>query len=533
MSESDGEWIGVLRFDAECIVIKIDGALTGDIPAQLGLPNERIFGLELRQSGDGDQWTARAHVRNEGLTLRGTSSENLATGTARLGERIGQFELRSVRVWDLAAYRALIAPYEIAGVRSFSVHVNADEWVGKPVLFYSEGDRFVRLYPDAFGNLISESAECFVLAPDGAGIESMFSLANPAEGTLPVARTNAWTEELVSIEGPAGTLAGSLLRPPGPGPHAAVVLIHGAAGGRRDYYRAFAEHFVQAGLAALVYDRRGWGESTGNPYPTWSEKADDAAAWIDWLASRPDIDGKRIGVWGFSNGSWVAPMVAVRRPNVAFVVVIGASGTTPVETEIHRRVFDLREQGVPEDQVATVAEMWRIIYDLLLTRKVDEAARARFDLLAARLRDSAEIKNIRVQEYAIQEPFLGSVPPYASYQEVYDDMHNHTGGEAWTCDPVDSYLQIKVPVLYMVGENDSNLPAMVSANRVSRALRQAGNEHATVLLFPNAGHAMNFSHPNPIGMNDEEAGYRLHDYRFVGGFVDIVRCWAAARAKGR
>lgn len=73
---------------------------------------------------------------------------------------------------------------------------------------------------------------------------------------------DSWSDEDVIIQGPGGVLAGTLMRPHGPGPHPAIVMIHGAAGGRRDYYRAFAEQLVHCGVAALVHDRRGWGGST-------------------------------------------------------------------------------------------------------------------------------------------------------------------------------------------------------------------------------------------------------------------------------
>lgn len=531
MGRSVGEWIGALTFDSAPRMVKVDGSLAAGASARLGLPNERHFGLDLRQSSDGDLLVACAEIAGKPLTLRGSLRDQLFSGTAYLDGREGSFELRAIQVWDLAAYRAVIAPYDIGDGRRISMHVNADEWVGTPVMFYSEGNRFVRLYPDAFGNLISELAECFVLAPDGGGIVRLTPLVEVGgHQSLTVTRSSRWSEEMVSVQASGGRLAGSLMRPAGPGPHAAIVLIHGAAGGLRDKYRAFAEHYVAAGMAALIYDRRGWGESCGHRDPTWEEKADDAAAWIDWLAAHPATDSSRLGVWGFSNGSWVAPMVAVRRPEVAFVAVIGASGTTPIETEIHRRMFDLREQGVSDDQVAEIEQLWRIIYELLLTREVNPSSRVRYDELVDRMRNSEELRGLTVQEYAIQEPFLGALPPYRRYQEIVDDMPNRAVGASWLNDPADSYARMTIPVLYMVGENDSNLPAMMSANRVSQALQRAGNEQATVLLFPNTGHAMNLCHPSPVGMSDEEAGYRLHGHRFAGGFVDIVQAWASDRA---
>jgi hypothetical protein len=40
---------------------------------------------------------------------------------------------------------------------------------------------------------------------------------------------------------------------------------------------------------------------------------------------------------------------------------------------------------------------------------------------------------------------------------------------------------------------------------------------------------MNLGRPDAIGMNDEEAGYRLHDYRFASGYLDLIRHWIATR----
>ncbi len=162
----------------------------------------------------------------------------------------------------------------------------------------------------------------------------------------------------------------------------------------------------------------------------------------------------------------------------------------------------------------------------------DPAATRRFDELSAALRASGELSRITLQHYAIEAPFLGPVPPYRSYQDLVDDLPNHSVDPAeWTCDPVNSYRAIGVPVLYLVGEHDSNLPALQSAKRVGKALYDAGNHEASVVLFPNTGHAMNVVElGSELGMTSEEAGYRHHHFQFALGFVDIVTSWAAARA---
>src|SRR5439155_231326 len=57
------------------------------------------------------------------------------------------------------------------------------------------------------------------------------------------------------------TLAGTLLLPPGPGPHPACVIVHGSGGQWRDCVRLIADVLAAAGVAALAYDIRGTGAS--------------------------------------------------------------------------------------------------------------------------------------------------------------------------------------------------------------------------------------------------------------------------------
>ena len=504
-----GEWVGSLEVDGVRRVVMLTGELVPDGVVEFAFPAERLFRLEMKLTALQGELEAKpagfqGEVVARGETIRFEVQLDGETfiGACETDRGQGSIELHRVHLLSLDEYRKLSAQYELADGRRISVFVNADEFIGTPTLFFAEGDRFVRIYPTAKG-LFSEDGEW-----------------------LELTRAEGWIDEEVTIDGPDGKLAGTLMSPPGPGPHPAVVMIHGAAGGLRDYYRAFAEQFVRNGVAALVFDRRGWGGSEGNPQPTFGEKADDAAAWIDYLRTRPDV--AKVGIWGFSNGSWVAPLVAARDPRVAFVCVIGAAGTTALETEIHRRAFDLRGQGVPEEQIEWIREMWRMIFAADLSRQPDEQHRRRYDELAPLVAASNELEQITLQEYAIQVPELGPVPPWASYDELLAELGEpEEASDLWTLDPVDSYKVIKAPVLFLVGVDDSNLPAVESAERVSRALEH--NRESIVVLFPNTGHAMNLGRPDAIGMSDEEAGYRLHDYRFASGYLDLIEHWIRTR----
>ncbi|WP_112236777.1 alpha/beta hydrolase [Kribbella monticola] len=493
------EWVGYLEVDGLRRVVMMTGELVPDGVVEFAFPAERIFRLEVKLA----ELRGEVVARGETIRFGGQRDEETFVGTCETDSGQGFIELHRVHLLSIGEYRKLSAQYELENGRRVSVFVNADEFIGTPTLFFAERDRFVRLYPSAKG-LFSEDGEWLELST----------------------RTEGWVDEDVTIDGPGGKLAGTLMSPPGPGPHPAVVMVHGAAGGLRDYYRAFGEQFVRNGVAALVFDRRGWGESAGDPPSTFADKADDAAAWIEYLRTRPDVE--KVGIWGFSNGSWVAPLVAARDPQVAFVCVIGAAGTTALETEIHRRACDLRGQGVPEDQIGWIREMWRMIFAADLSHQPDEDHRRRYDELAPMVAASTELRGITLQEYAIQEPTLGPVPPWASYDELLAELGEpEEAGDLWTCDPVDSYRLIEAPVLFLVGVDDSNLPAIQSAERVGRALEH--NRGSIVVLFPNTGHAMNLGRLDAIGMSDEEAGYRLHDYRFASGYLDLIEHWIRTR----
>ena len=132
--------------------------------------------------------------------------------------------------------------------------------------------------------------------------------------------------ESVEFQSHGVTLAGSIVLPAEPPVHAAVVFIHGS--GRQSRNLAVAARFAQDGIAALVYDKRGAGES-GGEYEgdqSVSEKniallADDAVAAFAALAAHPDLDGLPIGFAGISQAGWIAPIAAQQRPDARFLLL--------------------------------------------------------------------------------------------------------------------------------------------------------------------------------------------------------------------
>lgn len=159
---------------------------------------------------------------------------------------------------------------------------------------------------------------------------AVFGLGWDASGKAihPGAATYAWTAadypslvaEDVTVDSRTGaTLSGRFF----PGrTQAAIVLVHGY-GGNQDEMLPVADALHQAGFSVFTYDQRGCGGSSGD-VTFGGREQDDLASVVDYLASRPDVDGERLGAFGFSMGGSTALMAAAQDPRIKAVAADSA-----------------------------------------------------------------------------------------------------------------------------------------------------------------------------------------------------------------
>jgi alpha/beta superfamily hydrolase len=159
-------------------------------------------------------------------------------------------------------------------------------------------------------------AVVFGYGPVGMAIVDIHSLPR-AIGTAPDA-----SYKTVSFTASDGVDLEGWYRPSQNG--ASVLMISGGGGNRRSTLR-HAKMLVRNGYGVLVYDPRGSGNSEGtvNSYGWGWEK--DAAAALDFLAKRDDVEPGRIGVLGLSTGADIAIDIAARRDDVKAVVADGSA----------------------------------------------------------------------------------------------------------------------------------------------------------------------------------------------------------------
>lgn len=116
--------------------------------------------------------------------------------------------------------------------------------------------------------------------------------------------------------------------PASTGAHPAMVLVHGAGRAHRSALADQAEAFARRGVVTLVADKRSSGYSFTNR--DFDLLADDALVALAHLRTRPDVDPRRVGLWGSSEGGWIVPLAAVRSDAVAFAILVSAPTMSPL-----------------------------------------------------------------------------------------------------------------------------------------------------------------------------------------------------------
>jgi len=114
-----------------------------------------------------------------------------------------------------------------------------------------------------------------------------------------------------------------LTLPLGPGPHPAVVLVHGGGATHDMKLAQYEQAFSGAGLAVLAFDYRSFGESEGEPRQLMSVRRhlEDVDAALAFARAHPDLDGTRLALWGTSFGASHVVVAAAKHPELAAAVV--------------------------------------------------------------------------------------------------------------------------------------------------------------------------------------------------------------------
>ncbi len=340
----------------------------------------------------------------------------------------------------------------------------------------------IRLATDAEGRILGGSipAQGITVARTAATDLNLAAAPPPDYSAPPGAPYRA---EEVRVSTPSGvTLAGTLTVPTGArGKVPAVLLLTGSGPQDRDEaspglpgwrpFRQVADTLSRRGIAVLRLDDRGVGGSGGDvneaTLPTFAE---DARAALAFLRERPEVDARRVGILGHSEGGYVGPMVAAEDPALRALVLVAAPARTG------RALVEYQNRSVIE----------------------------RNPVLAPAADSLLPLALARVDSVAASVPWFRSLLAH---------------------DPIPFAGRLRVPVLILQGETDSQVPA-AEAGALAAAIRGGGNRDVTVRLFPEVNHLL---------VRDPDGAYEgyaaLPSLEVVPEVLGALADWLAARLR--
>jgi dienelactone hydrolase len=312
------------------------------------------------------------------------------------------------------------------------------------------------------------------------------------------------TEESIRFTNGDISLAGTLVLPAGPQKHPAVVLFHGS--GPQPRILTMARWFASQGFAALTYDKRGVGESTGNfRVVPFMQLCDDGLAAIAYLKLRKEINSNHIGVWGLSQGGWLGPLAASRSTEVAFVIAVSGPAVSPGEQMLFYYAKDLEAKGLPESDIREATALRSDIWNYQYIGNGYEEVESQIK----RARSKSWFATVKTQQDNL---FEGIHPPSANNEKSATKFNWFK--QEMNYDPVPTLEALRVPALFLYGTEDRLVPVPKSVDVIRNVLSRDSTKDFTITVLPNDDHGMYL----PSGNLDPN-------------YLEAMRTWPAAQSK--
>jgi len=310
-------------------------------------------------------------------------------------------------------------------------------------------------------------------------VDKLPELSRPQEPKKPY----PYNEENVVFENKkAGIkLAGTLTFPKSKTKFPAVILVSGSGQqdrneeiGRHKPFWIIADYLTRNGIAVLRVDDRGIGGSTGNfDQSTTGDFAEDALSGITFLKSRQEINPKKIGIIGHSEGGMVAPLAASMSSDVAFIVSMAGAFINFEDVVIDQILNQLKLQGIKDEDIELERNWRKKIYSLA-KENTDSATAAKklWEIYNALPED--EMTRLNWPKGRHNAQIKQVLNPWWRY---ILGMDNKT-----------ILMKVKCPVLAIYGELDQQVNPDKNIPVIEEALKEGGNKNFMVKKLPGLNH---------------------------------------------
>jgi len=340
-----------------------------------------------------------------------------------------------------------------------------------------------KIYRDSVMIRGSFKQSTMILPLDLKKIDKLVEIKRPQNPQKPY----PYNDEEVTFENKSANiiLAGSFTYPKGDGKYPAVVLVTGSGPQDRDEslmnhkpFLVISDYLTRNGIAVLRYDDRGIAKSKGNFATATSEDfATDALAAVEYLKTRKEVDSKKIGIAGHSEGGLIAPMCAVNSNDVHFIVMIAGPGVTGREILLLQAKLINQASGESEEKIIKGNQLSEKIYDVVLNEpdndKAEKKIKALYDEIYPTLTD-AEKKEEDAQKPMMAQQIKQILSPWFRFFLKYD--------------PCPTLENVTVPVLALNGGKDFQVDPKQNLPEIEKALKAGGNKNFKIVEMPGLNH---------------------------------------------
>jgi len=272
------------------------------------------------------------------------------------------------------------------------------------------------------------------------------------------------------------TLSGTLTLPKKGGIYPVVILITGSGPQNRDEemlghkpFLVISDYLTKNGIAVLRYDDRGTAQSTGDfKAATTADFASDVESAIFYLKARKEINSKKIGLIGHSEGGIIAPMVASKSKDVDFIVLLAGQGLSGAKLMLLQKKKIEQAMHLDEKEISKGQEIFSGAYRIILESHADNT-----DLKNKLNTYFTQNLDNKLSEEQVNAITNSITTPWMIYFLKYN--------------PVPTLEKVRCPVLAIDGEKDLQVPPE-NLIAIKTALEKGGNKNVTAKLFPNLNH---------------------------------------------
>ena len=340
----------------------------------------------------------------------------------------------------------------------------------------------------------------FEFSKDGSGTITRLMITKGNEKAQRAERVMRHKRRAVEFRSGDRKLRGDLYLPDKDGRHPIMVFAHGSGPSTRSV-AFFTTYFLQLGIGVLTFDKQGAGESEGDwETASFDDLADDIVAGVNFLKTLPQIDVRKIGIFGNSQGGWVGTMAAAKSADVSYLLMRVGSGQDVLETVAHEYKGRFLADGMSENDASEAVAMFREHWKV------------------AKQPGTWEDGNDVILKYRDKPWFL----------KIYSEPRKKSASSLkwWTWlgknlsyDSVTYLKELRIPVLWLMAEKDWNVNSQASYPRIINALE--ANRDQTVMILPGMAHS---------GLTAKSGYYNeAFSWQYAPGFWETMTDWLGKR----